>query len=230
MHAFAGGTPLIYIGHAGGAFANMNPYARLGSSPIQGGSAREGIMTYAYDAIAMSQPSTLDPFRVATSLAFQHTHDDDDVLIDASTLTLEGPRGAAEFASMYALYCATGIMPDKLHDAMSIMIGSRGRGAHNPAAQRQMISILRWLLACAGYGEDVLMDAIASAIESARMVDRAATPEGWLMTMPLEGEPHPRSWGCTVGEVMAHTPAAIETTDWARREPQHSATPIEWLE
>ena len=159
-------------------------------------------MTYAYDAIAMSHPAMLDPFRVTHTLEFQHTHDDDDVLVDASTLTLEGPRGPAEFALMWDAYRVQGIASAKLQAVLAIRIGARKR---NVAAQRQMLSIMRWLLACAGYGEDVLQEAIIAAMEA-------------------------RNRGnVTVGEIMAHTPATIESIEWARREPPRDNTPIEWL-
>ena len=117
----------------------MTRYARLGSSPLQGGAAREGIMTYAYDAIAMSHPAMLDPFRVSHALEFQHTHDDDDVLVDASTITLEGPRGAAEFAMMWDAWRVQGIASAKLTAVLAIRIGKRKQ---HVAAQRQMLAIM----------------------------------------------------------------------------------------
>ena len=98
-------------------------------------------MTYAYDRDAMAQPSTLDPFRVATTLGFQHTHDDDDTMIDASTIVLTGPRGAEEFARMWAAHCATGQRTARLDSILRITIGD----ARTVRAQRQMIGILRRL-------------------------------------------------------------------------------------
>lgn len=161
---------------------------------------------YAYDGDAIAQASTLDPYRVASSLQFAHTHDDDGLMREASTLTLDGPRGAERFARMWAYWQHHGIMPDALDDALHIVIGARGQtGIGSPAGQRQMLAIMRWLLACAGHGEDVLAAAMLAAYESAGKAP-------------------------TVGEIMAHTPDVIETLEWARREPPRSSTPIEWLE
>jgi hypothetical protein len=168
-------------------------------------------MTYAYDDVAMSQPSALDPFRVATSLTFatrEVTMSGDEWGNEferesvASSVELEGPRGAREFASMWVLYTRNGIMCDRLESILLIRIGGRGRGASNVTAQHQMIRIMRWLLACSGHGEDVLMDAIEASM--------------------LDGDN-------TVGGIMAHAPVAIETIEWARREPPRDSTPIEWL-
>ena len=166
-------------------------------------------MTYMYDAIAMAQPSNLDPYRVACTLTFATT-DEDDTHADGTAYVgtvdhmIDGPRGAVRFARMYAYACATGITPDPLADALAIRIGSRGqRGIDSPAGQRQMLSILRWLLACAGHGEDVLQASIMAALEAG---------------------------DARIGAIMAHTPSVIETIEWARREPPRDHTPIEWLE
>jgi len=169
---------------------------------------------YAYDRDAMVA-TDLDQYRVGYVLAFQHTHEDTLDLVDADTLTLEGPRGAAEFARMWALYRTQGIMADRLQDALGIVIGVRPWHStyvpgHNVTAQRQMLGILRWLLACAGYGEDVLQDAIIAAMEDCDV---------WVTRSPFP----------TVGEIMAHTPDVITQRDWHNTEPLRSSTPFEWL-
>lgn len=169
---------------------------------------------YAYDRDAMVA-TDLDQYRVSSTLQFAHTHDETSDLVDADTLTLTGPRGAEQFARMYAFYCATGIRPDALDTALGIVIGVRPWHStyvsqHNVTAQRQMLGILRWLLACAGYGEDILQDAIIAAMEDCDV---------WVTRSPFP----------TVGEIMAHTPDVITQRDWHNTEPLRSSTPFEWL-
>jgi hypothetical protein len=154
-----------------------------------------------YDRFAMS-PLMCDPFRANVTLAFTERvviAGDADCELDAlmADVTIAGPRGAAQFARLYAAHVA-GLA--EITPILSIRLDRA------TAAARQMRGILRWLLACNGYGEDVLQDVIVEALEYADTV--------------------------TVGTVIALAPQVLmhREGDAALEREARDSTPIEWLD
>lgn len=114
------------------------------------------------DAYAMS-PAMLDPYRAATTLMFRERviiAGDAEAELDAldATVALSGPRGAQEFARIYARAVVDG-------DGATMRPYLSIRLDKPTAAARQMRAILRWLLACNGHGEDTLQDVILATLE-----------------------------------------------------------------
>lgn len=134
------------------------------SHPAPGRQRWMGIMTHTHDAMHdaaeswVTHPVNLNVYRANATLAFDErvvlAVDDDGAELSSMSagVRMTGPRGAQEFARMLA----TDSLPDSIAN-ISL--------AESTAAARQMMGIMRWLLACNGNGADVLQDVLLRMIE-----------------------------------------------------------------